>query len=186
MSINFPASLDTSTQFPAIGPTDKENDAGKEHDVIHSHVNAAILEIQNKIGANSSEVSSSHDFKLSHIPCDIYIACSDEVTALAAGASLVTFVAQRDMIISAIHASLTTHQSGGSIFTIDVNKNGSSLLSTKVTIDNTETSSRTAATAAVLSATSIIAGDIFTIDIDQIGNGTAKGLKVYIIGTTAA
>jgi len=52
----------------------------------------------------------------------------------------------------------------------------------KVTIDNTEKTSTTAATPAVISDTSIADDAEITIDIDQIGNGTAKGLKVTLIG----
>jgi len=69
------------------------------------------------------------------------------------------------------------------IFTVDINEGGTSILSTKLTIDNTEKTSTTAATPAVISDTALADDAEITIDIDQIGNGTAKGLKVTIIGT---
>lgn len=116
---------------------------------------------------------------------DLPVACSDETTALTAGVGKVTFRAPRAMTLSSVKASLTTAQGSGSIFTVDINKNGVSILSTKITIDNTEKTSTTAATQAVLSSTAIAADDEITIDIDQIGNGTAKGLKVYLIGSIA-
>lgn len=54
-----------------------------------------------------------------------------------------------------------------------------------MTIDNTEKSSFTAAIAAVLSGATLANDAEITIDIDQIGDGTAKGLKVYLIGSPA-
>jgi len=72
-----------------------------------------------------------------------------------------------------------------SIFTVDINEGGTSILSTKLTIDNTEKTSTTAATAAVISDTALADDAEITIDIDQIGDGTAKGLKITLIGTRA-
>jgi hypothetical protein len=66
------------------------------------------------------------------------------------------------------------------VSTIDINKNGTTILSTKVTIDSAEKSSRTAATPAVISVTSLAAGDIFTIDVDGISTTAPKGLTVRI------
>jgi hypothetical protein len=78
---------------------------------------------------------------------------------------------------------LTTAQSSGNIFTVDINEGGTSILSTKLTIDNTEKTSTTAATPPVISDSSLADDAEITVDIDQIGDGTAKGLKVTIIGT---
>lgn len=86
------------------------------------------------------------------------------------------------MTLSAVRASLTTAQDSGALLTVDINAAGASILSTKLTIDNTERSSATAATPAVI-ATGALADDAeITIDIDQVGGGTAAGLKVYLIG----
>jgi hypothetical protein len=115
----------------------------------------------------------------------IPIACSDEVTALTAGAAKVTFRMPHAMTLTAVRASLTTAQTSGSIFTVDINAGGTSILSTKLTIDNTEKTSKTAATPAVISNAALADDAEITIDIDQIGDGTAKGLKVYLIGVPA-
>lgn len=109
-------------------------------------------------------------------------AASDETTALTTGTAKITLHMPYAMKLREIFAGLSTPQSSGSTFTVDVNKNGSSILSTKITIDNTEDTSLTAATPPVLSDTELAKGDKVTIDIDQIGNGTAKGLKVYFLG----
>lgn len=113
----------------------------------------------------------------------IAIACSDETTALTSGTSKVTFRMPYAMTLTAVRASLTTAQTSGSIFTVDINEAGTSILSTKLTIDNTEKTSTTAATPAVISDASLADDAEITIDIDQVGDGTAKGLKVYLIGT---
>lgn len=113
----------------------------------------------------------------------IAIACSDETTALTAGTSKVTFRMPYAMTLTAVRASLTTAQASGSIFTVDINEAGTSILSTKLTIDNTEKTSTTAAAAAVISDAALADDAEITVDIDQIGDGTAKGLKVYLIGT---
>jgi hypothetical protein len=91
----------------------------------------------------------------------------------------------RAVTLTSVRASLTTAQASGSIFTVDINEGGSSILSTKLTIDNTETTSTTAATPPVISDTALADDAQITIDIDQIGNGTAKGLKVMLIGNYA-
>lgn len=117
------------------------------------------------------------------IPIEIQSAASDETTALTTGTAKVTFRAPSAFTLTGVRASLTTAQSSGSIFTVDINQNGTSVLSTKLTIDNTEKTSVTAATPPVISTSAITDDAEITIDIDQIGNGTAKGLKITLIGT---
>lgn len=114
----------------------------------------------------------------------IAISCSDETTPIASGTSKVSFINPfaTAFAVTKIVASLRTAQASGSIFTVDVNEAGVSMLSTKLTIDNTEKSTATAATPAVLSDTSIAAYAEITVDVDQIGDGTATGLKIYILG----
>ena len=115
----------------------------------------------------------------------IVVAASDETTVLTTGAAKVTFRMPYAFTLAAVRASLTTAQTSGSIFTVDINDSGTTILSTKLTIDNTEKTSTTAATSAVISDTSLADDAEITIDIDQIGDGTAKGLKITLIGTRA-
>lgn len=86
------------------------------------------------------------------------------------------------MTLTAIRGSLTTAQASGSLLTVDVNKTGSTVLSTKLTFDNTERTTTTATTAAVISDASFADDVEVTVDIDQVGDGTAKGLKLTLIG----
>ena len=116
-----------------------------------------------------------------------YLVCaaSDETTALTTGTSKITFRMPYAMTLSGVRCSLTTAQTSGSIFTVNINDSGTSILSTKLTIDNTEKTSTTAATAAVISDVNLADDAEITIDIDQVGDGTAKGLKITLIGTRA-
>ena len=115
----------------------------------------------------------------------LVLAASDESTALTTGTGKVTFRMPYAMTLSAVRCSLTTAQTSGSIFTVDINDGGTTILSTKLTIDNTEKTSTTAATAAVISDVNLADDAEITIDIDQVGDGTAKGLKITLIGTRA-
>lgn len=113
----------------------------------------------------------------------LVLAASDETTALTTGTSKMTFRMPYAFTVSAVRASLTTAQTSGSIFTVDINDGGTTILSTKLTIDNTEKTSTTAATPPVISNTALADDAEITIDIDQVGDGTAKGLKITLIGT---
>lgn len=115
----------------------------------------------------------------------IIIACSDETSVISAGTAKVTFRMPYGFTLQGVRASLTTAQASGSIFTVDINEGGATILSTKLTIDNTEKTSTTAATAAVISDPNLADDAEITIDVDQIGDGTAKGLKVSLIGVKA-
>ena len=108
-------------------------------------------------------------------------ACSDLSTALTAGNGKGYMHAPYAANVVEVQAGLGTAQTSGSIFTVDINEAGTTILSTKLTIDNTEDHSSTAATPAVVSDNSIAKGAKITADIDQIGDGTAKGLTVYLL-----
>ena len=114
------------------------------------------------------------------------IAASDESTALTTGTGKVTFRMPFAMTLTEVRASLTVAQGSGSIFTVDINEAGSTILSTKITIDNGEKTSTTAAAPPVISDAALADDAEITIDIDQVGDGTAKGLKVTLIGRRAA
>ncbi len=112
----------------------------------------------------------------------IQFACSDETTALTTGTAKITFRMPYKMRLTEVRGSLSTAQASGTIFTVDINLSGTTILSTKLTIDNNEKTSTTAATPLVVS-TPILPDDTeITVDIDQVGNGTAAGLKITLIG----
>ncbi len=112
----------------------------------------------------------------------IIVACSDETTALTTGSAKVTFRMPYALTLSEVRASVTTAPTGAALI-VDINEGGSTILSTKLSIDATEKTSATAASAAVISDTALAADAEITIDIDQIGSTVAgAGLKVMLIG----
>ena len=112
----------------------------------------------------------------------IVIAFSNESDAISAGTDKVKIPVLYSFYVVAAHVFLSTAQASGSIFTVDVNDDGASILSTRITVDNTENTSVTATTAPVLSANLIAANSVISIDVDAIGDGTAKGGKVILVG----
>jgi len=111
------------------------------------------------------------------------IACSDETTALTTGTAKVTFRMPYAYTVTEVRASLTGAGGASGTTTIDINEAGSTILSTKITIDYGELTSTTAAAAPVISDSALADDASITIDIDAItGDADESGLKVYIIG----
>lgn len=113
----------------------------------------------------------------------VIIPIFDTATVVTAGMNKFKFRMPYAFQINNFRASLATAQTSGVLVTVDVNKTGASVLSTKLTIDNTELTSVTAATPHVVFATPLVTDDEeISIDVDFVGDGTAKGLNVTIIG----
>jgi hypothetical protein len=111
------------------------------------------------------------------------IACSAEDEAITTGQK-VQFRTPFAFTVSGVRASLTTAATGASLFTVDIEQGGVSILSTPITIDSGETTSVTAATPPVILTTALTNDSIITIDVDQIGNtASGQGLKVTILGS---
>lgn len=109
------------------------------------------------------------------------ISVTDETSVITTGTAKRTFRMPFALTVSSVRASLNTVSSSG-LVTVDINEGGSSILSTKLTIDANEKTSTTATTPPVISDTSLADDAEITIDIDGAGTG-AIGLKVMIIGT---
>ena len=111
------------------------------------------------------------------------VALGDETTAITTGTAKVTFRTPYTMTVTGVRASLTTASSSG-IPTFDINEGGSTILTTKLTIDANEKTSTTAVTAAVIGgAGPVLADDAeITIDVDVAGLGAA-GAKITLLYT---
>jgi hypothetical protein len=110
-------------------------------------------------------------------------ASSDETTAITAGTTKFTTRVRFAGTLTAVRASVTTAPTGSTII-IDVNKNGTTVLSTKLSIDASEKTSVTAATPAVISVSSFADDDEVTIDFDQVGSTIAgTGVKIALYFT---
>ncbi len=107
------------------------------------------------------------------------VALSDETTSITTGVAKITFRAPFAWTLTRIPRASLSSASVSGIPTVDINVNGNSILSTKLTIDENEKTSTTAATAAALSSTSIADDAEITMDVDVAGSA-AKGLKVTL------
>lgn len=125
----------------------------------------------------------------------IAIACSDRATAIVAATDVASYVLPWDFTLFEVQGQLLAATSGGT-FTVDVNDDGATVLSTKLTLDSGETSSLTAASSHVLKAATattsrakaitIAKGSKVSIDVDNAGSGSPKGLIVTLIGARHA
>jgi hypothetical protein len=110
------------------------------------------------------------------------VSLSDEYDFIVADTNVASFRVPFAITLQEVRASLTVQPTGSEVI-VDINKNGTSILSTKLTIDALEKTSVTASVPAVISDTSLEDDDEITFDIDQIGSSFAgKGLKVTLIG----
>lgn len=118
----------------------------------------------------------------------IVIPISDMVTNLTTGVSKAYFRIPFDMTLTDVIVSVYAKQTVGSALTFDVNQGNTpgtltSILSTKVTIDNDAYTSLSASTQPVISNSSLVFNNMITFDIDQVGTPGAKGAVVTLIGT---
>lgn len=114
-------------------------------------------------------------------PIEVQLSCSDLLSNLTAGTNRGYFRAPRVIHLTAVRASVIAASSSG-LVTVDINVNGATILSTKLTIDANEKTSTTAATPPVISTPTISDDDEVTIDIDGAGTA-ARGLIVTLLGT---
>ena len=113
----------------------------------------------------------------------IIIAAGDECTAICAATGKTEFQMPYAFTLTDVRATVTVAPTTSGTLTVDVNEGGTSILSTKLTIDVGEKTSTSAATPRVISDTSLSDGGIITIDVDAISGGASEaGLKVYLIG----
>jgi len=110
----------------------------------------------------------------------IIIACSDETSNLTTGNAKVTFRAPYKFIINDVRLNVNTAPTGNTIL-VDINNSGSTIFTTRPSIDANEKTSTTAATPYVIGSPYVLDDQELTIDIDQIGSTVAgKGLKVHL------
>jgi hypothetical protein len=179
------AEIDTATVEADWTIVNKNIDPAAFATAAHTHEGAAVLSTGEAGGSKflreDGDGTSSWQAIPKQIEC-IAIACSDETTALTTGTAKATFRMPYAFTLTAVRISVTTAPTGAAL-TVDINEGGTTILSTKLTIDATEKTSTTAATAAVISDTALADDAEITIDIDTVGSTIAgAGLKVYLIG----
>ena len=119
----------------------------------------------------------------------LIIAASDEVTPITAGLKL-TFRMPFLMALTEVRASLSTAQTSGTQFGVDVRVDGNTVhhaspgVPRPILLDNGEKSSTTALHQVVVNPdlNALFDDSEVTIWVTQLGDGTAKGLKVTLKG----
>lgn len=163
------ALLDTYTQTES-----NLNDAVTKK---HAHANSAALALVSGTNTGDQDLSALQTDSKSEV---ISIALSDLSTALTTGTNKAYFRMPWAGTLTAVKASVLTAPTGSTLV-VDVNEAGTSVLSTKLSIDISEKTSATAATPAVISDSALASDAEITFDIDQIGSTIAgAGLIVYL------
>lgn len=112
----------------------------------------------------------------------LIVACTGASQPITTGTAKETFRAAQAFLLTEVRASLTTAATGSTVI-VDINLNGVSVLGTKISIDATEKTSVTAASAATITTAFIPSDGEITIDIDQVGATIpGAGLKVILLG----
>jgi len=116
-----------------------------------------------------------------HNEDDIIVAMSDEITELVDGDGKVTIYAPYALTLEDVIAGLSAQSSAG-VVTVDIERQGTTIFSTLLTIDVSEDTSETAATPFVFDGaeTTWAKGDKIVFNLDTDGTA-AKGLKVTLI-----
>lgn len=109
------------------------------------------------------------------------LTCGDETTPLVTGTQI-TIRLPYAFTVQDIRASLSTPQTSGTTLILDVKASGTSILSSLLTIDNAEKTSKTATSPVVISNSNLADDTELTVTLNSIGDGTATGLKLYLIG----
>jgi hypothetical protein len=114
-----------------------------------------------------------------NLPVTLGFALSDETTAITTGTDKLTFYMPHGMTLSEVRGCLST--SGSTQTTVNINQTGTTIFSTKLTIDSYLSTSKDSATQPVITGSTLYDNTKITFDIDGAGTA-AKGLKVFLIG----
>jgi hypothetical protein len=162
----------------AAGATGQAADAGHVHASVPL-VSTSTAGLVPETGTPSGKFFRD-DGDWAHPQDVIVIPVGDESTALTTGTNKIRFRMPFAATLLAVRANVNTAPTGSTLI-VDINEAGTTLLSTKLSVDASETTSTTAAVAAVISDSSLADDAEISIDIDQIGSTAAgAGLKVSL------
>jgi hypothetical protein len=116
------------------------------------------------------------------LPVEWCIAASDETTAITTGTAKVQFRAPYAFTLTDLRVGVNTAPTGSTIL-VDLKESGTTVLSTRVMVDASESTSTTAATPYVISDPAIADDAVLSVNFDQVGSSVAgAGLKLWIKG----
>jgi hypothetical protein len=126
MAINYPSSLDSLTN-----PTSANNLGSPDHAAQHANANDAVEALEAKVGADSSAVTTSHDYKLSAVTSTAK-AVSTAGTQTVGGTK--TFAQTVQTVTNATDgATVTFDLSLGNVHTVTLGGNRTLAISNEVT-----------------------------------------------------
>jgi hypothetical protein len=140
------------------------------------YINSLLSNAQDQLDLKAPLASPAFTGTVKGVSIPFTFALSDETTEITTGTAKITFRVPYACTLTDVRASLTTASSSG-LPTFDINENGTSVLSTKLTIDANEKTSTTATTPVVISDSALADDAEITIDIDVAGTG-ATGAKI--------
>ena len=134
MATNYPGSLDTSTQQPSPSASTEMDDAGYEHDAVHTNHSGAIIALETKLGTGDSNAVAN----------SVLAGTGSGTSAWTTGTLANDISGNAATATSATSATTATNLSGGSVAATTIT------VSSNVTIDgdltgtsNTNFTSRT-------------------------------------------
>ena len=172
-------------------PDDLLTTKGETHGFSTVNARIPIGSDNNVLTADSTEALGVAWLDASSIKHAVAVtfACGNESTVLSAE-QVISFRMPFAMTLNAgtsgVKGSLVTAGTGANLVTVDINESGSTILSTKLTFDATETTTTTASTPVVISDTALASDAIITVDVDQVDSGgVGAGLKITLLGVLA-
>ena len=191
MATNFPGSLDSYTN-PVGSDLLSTGAGGDSHSTMHSNLNDAVEALEAKVGANSSDVTTSHDYKIDALETDV-----SGATNLNTASKIVKRDASGNFSAGTITAALTGNVTGnvtGDV-TGDVTGNAdtATALATSRTIELTGdvTGSASFDGSANASIAATVAANSVALGTDTTGNYVATvsagtGISVSGVGSETA
>lgn len=133
MATNFPASLDTLTN-----PTSSDSLSSPSHSAQHANVNDAVEALQAKVGADSSAVATSLDYKVAQLEAIshgkiLQVVSTTKTTTFTTASATKSAVTGFDVTITPSAASnkvlilvtgLVGHDTTGRVVDMDLERNG--------------------------------------------------------------
>lgn len=141
---------------------------------------ATLVNTTNIKSINGSSILGSGNLTVASTTQGVWIlSLFAEATTVTTGVKKYSFRVPYGITVTDIRANLVTAGTAG-LLTVDINKNGTSIMTTRVTVDVSEFSSYTAATPPVISNGAFSEDDEISFDVD-VTSTTAKGLKMIVV-----
>ena len=144
----------------------------KDNDITQSYISSQG-QILNVVAGSNLNIETGTTGKVIGLPFDLIFVVTDEISTITTTGQKISLRVPQDFTASKIKISVNT--AGGTGFQVLIKKNGTTtetITQGNLLISNT------------LSIEPYIEDDIITCEVNNVGSGTAIGLKIYLIGKT--